>query len=83
MKIRVEVEIKNREKYYLVNLFPVKWTNFVSSATYYNSIEEARSCLNSRFYNISESLGNDQDIIKTIQFVFIENGVETGREYYI
>ena len=80
MNTRVELD-HGRGKYYLVDLFPIKWTEFISSAKNFGSPEEARSMLNTRLYQLSEIL--TQDMISAIEIVTLENGVEINRERYI
>ena len=79
MNVRVELKYGN-EIYYLISLFPVKWTQFISSARNYSSVEEARDMLNTRYYQLSDLM--TQDMISSIEIVSIENGVEINRERY-
>lgn len=80
MNTRVELN-HGKCKYYLVDLFPIKWTEFISSSKNFSSPEEARSMLNSRLYQLSEIL--TQDMISTIEIVTLKDGVEINRERYI
>ena len=80
MNTRVELNY-GRGKCYLVSLFPIKWTEFISSAKNFSSPEEAISMINSRYYQLSEIMA--QDMISSIEIVTLENGIEINRQRYI
>lgn len=81
-KSYVKTKIGN-ELLYLVSLFPVKWSNFISSAKIFETEDNARECLNSRFSKISESLNHNTQCINNIMIDTYEDANLIQSCYYI
>lgn len=81
MRSIVKVVVKNNS-YYLSSLYPCKWTEYISCATFYDSYEDARSQLNGRVYQLASSFEDeDFSIDKIVIITYDEGKVVDTRKY--
>ena len=71
VKLQIEKEI-----YYLVSLFPCKWSDFPSMAHNFPDIESAKNALDASSYRLRQSLGDNERLLKsaTITIETYEDG---------
>lgn len=72
------------ERHYLHSLYPINWSPFISGATKFVSIEEARMTVNCIYKNLFNNDDNfNIDSFYSIRFITVENAVVTDETPYV
>lgn len=88
MKNIYVTSIIGNEKRYLQSIYPIIWTPFISGATKFTSLEEARltmNCIYKNLFSTNDDEYNEFTIesLYSITFLIVENGVIIGEVPYI